>query len=205
MGGGAASAGVAPRGARDRFYWSNEEEPHVARRRAILKAHPEVNKLMGPEPRTKWIVLALVAAQVSLSVALRAASWPVYAATTYVVGATITHALFLAIHELAHNLGAKRPESNRLIAIFANLPIVVPYCVTFKQYHIEHHKQQGVDGVDTDIPARLEARIFQGRLGKVAWCLSQILFYALRPMLIKKQTPTLMHALNFAAQVSAAR
>lgn len=187
----------------DHFYWSTEEEPHVARRKAILKKHPEVNKLMGPEPRTKWIVVALVALQVSLSVLLRDASWPIYIATVYVVGATITHALFLAIHELAHNLGAKRPETNRLIAIFANLPIVFPYCVTFKQYHIEHHKQQGVDGIDTDVPARLEARIFQGRLGKTLWCISQILFYALRPMMIKAQVPTGMHALNFAVQVGA--
>lgn len=201
MGRGGASTKLGGGASADRFYWSTQEEPHVARRKAILKKHPEVNKLMGPEPRTKWIVAALVAMQVSLAVMLRGASWPVYIATTYVVGATITHALFLAIHELAHNLGAKRPETNRLIAMVANLPIVFPYCVTFKQYHIEHHKQQGVDGVDTDVPARLEARLFQGRLGKTVWCISQILFYALRPMLIKAQTPTAMHALNFAVQV----
>ncbi|KAJ1631528.1 sphingolipid Delta4-desaturase-domain-containing protein [Pavlovales sp. CCMP2436] len=184
------------------FHWSTDDEPHAARRKQILKKYPEVSKLMGPEPRTKWIVLALVTAQVALSVCLRGASWPVYVLTTYVVGATITHALFLAIHELSHNLGAKRPEANRLISMVANFPILIPYCVTFKQYHIEHHKSQGVDGVDADIPARLEARIFQGKMGKTLWCLSQIGFYALRPMMIKSQTPGLAHAINLAVQIA---
>lgn len=194
MGGGADGA---PRD----FYWSSDDEPHAARRKAILKKYPQVQKLMGPEPKTKWICLAMVALQVSLSVVMQEASWPVYLATAYVVGATITQALFLGIHELAHNLGAKRPEVNRLIAMVANLPIVFPYCITFKQYHIDHHKMQGLDGIDTDIPSRLEATLFRGPLGKLVWCALQIVFYALRPMMIKAQTPTAMHALNIVVQV----
>lgn len=202
MGGSGGSEG-APAFRQD-YWWSTEDEPHASRRKAILKKYPQVNKLMGPEPRTKWIVAVLVATQVALSIVLQTASWPVYLAITYVIGATITHALFLAIHELAHNLGAKKPAVNRLIAMVANLPIVFPYCVTFKQYHIEHHKYQGVDGIDADIPGRLEARIFQGRVGKLVWCISQILFYALRPMLIKSQEISMAHVLNFAVQVCAA-
>eukprot|EP00307_Rebecca_sp_RCC1486_P014035 CAMPEP_0119406082 /NCGR_PEP_ID=MMETSP1335-20130426/548_1 /TAXON_ID=259385 /ORGANISM="Chrysoculter rhomboideus, Strain RCC1486" /LENGTH=326 /DNA_ID=CAMNT_0007430141 /DNA_START=22 /DNA_END=1002 /DNA_ORIENTATION=- len=200
MGGGTGSGADAS--VSTDFYWSTEDEPHASRRKAILKKYPEVQKLMGPEPRTKWIVFTLVTLQISLSIVLQEASWPVYVGAAYIVGATATHALFLAIHELAHNLGAKRPEANRLIAIVANLPIVFPYCITFKQYHIDHHKHQGVDGVDTDIPARLEAAIFRGPLGKLVWCMHQILFYALRPMMIKSQTPTAMHALNIVVQVT---
>jgi sphingolipid delta-4 desaturase len=197
--------GSAAPARRTDFFWSTEGEPHATRRKAILKKYPQVNKLMGPEPRTKYIVVVLVLAQVALSIAMRNASWPVYLLVTYVVGGTLTHALFLAIHELAHNLGARQPWANRLIAIVANLPIVFPYSVTFKQYHIDHHKMQGVDGVDSDIPARLEATIFQGRLGKLAWCLSQIAFYAFRPMWIKLYRPTSMHAVNFLAQVRGSR
>ena len=36
-------------------------------------------------------------------------SWPAFFVALYVVGATANHSLFLAIHELAHNLGASTP------------------------------------------------------------------------------------------------
>ena len=55
------------------------------------------------------------------------------------MGATANHSLFLAIHELSHNLGSKYTLENKLLAMLANLPICVPYCVTFRPYHMEHH------------------------------------------------------------------
>jgi len=41
-----------------------QEEPHGARKTQILQAHPEIKKLMHPETRTKWMVLATVWLQV---------------------------------------------------------------------------------------------------------------------------------------------
>ncbi|KAH8073473.1 sphingolipid delta-4 desaturase [Aureococcus anophagefferens] len=64
--------------------------------------------------------------------------------------------LFLAIHELAHNLGAKSVAGNRYIAMMANVPICIAYSVTFKPYHMAHHRNQGTLGVDTDIPSAIE-------------------------------------------------
>ena len=29
------------------YYWTEEPEPHIGRRRAILKDHPEIKKLYG--------------------------------------------------------------------------------------------------------------------------------------------------------------
>ena len=69
-------------------------------------------------------------------------SWGAYLAAIYVVGATANHSLFLAIHELSHNLGFRNVSYNKMLAMVANLPIGIPYCITFKPFHMEHHRYQ---------------------------------------------------------------
>eukprot|EP00966_Prymnesium_polylepis_P088926 2057777-Prymnesium_polylepis.1 len=153
-----------------------------------MKAHPEVTKLFGPEWKSKYLcIFLLVIPQIWLSWATQDLSWPTYVLVAYVFGATITQALFLAIHELAHNLFFKSPRANRYFAMVANWPIGIPYCVPFRGYHLEHHKWQGVDGIDTDIPSRLEGKLIRGPVTKAIWACCQILTYALRPMFIKAQ------------------
>lgn len=58
-------------------------------------------------------------------------SWKFWA-VAYVFGATANQNLFLAIHEISHNLAFKSLRANRLIAIFANLPIGIPYSASFR-------------------------------------------------------------------------
>lgn len=186
-----ARAQTAPRP--EAFLWRRDEEPHAARRRAILKQHPEIPKLFGYEPLTKYMVVLTVALQVWMAATVRSWRWPYFAAAAYVVGATANHSLFLAIHELAHGLGAENWSKNRLIAMVANCPITIAYAVTFKPYHMAHHAEQGLDGVDTDIPTALEARIISGTafnyvdhtLRKTLFMFCQIFGYALRPMIVK--------------------
>ena len=143
--------------AREEFFWDTSDEPHASRRKQILAAHPEVKNLTGPEWKSKWITLGLVGLQIYLSVVTVDLPWPQYLFVAYVFGATITQALFLAIHELAHNLFFKAANHNRYFAMVANWPIGIPYCVPFRGYHLEHHKYQGVDGIDTDIHHNLSA------------------------------------------------
>ena len=116
------------------FFWTYTEEPHRTRRQAIIKAHPEVTKLCGPEPLTKYVVLLVVSLQVLCAYLVRDSpflSWQVFL-TAYIIGATANQNLFLAIHEISHNLAFKSANANRAIAVFANLPIGIPYSASFR-------------------------------------------------------------------------
>jgi sphingolipid delta-4 desaturase len=133
------------------FFWTYTEEPHRTRRMAIIKAHPEVHffplpsphkliqprqvtKLCGPEPLTKWTVLLVVSIQILAAYSLQnTAFWTVrFWGTAYVLGATANQNLFLAIHEISHNLAFREAWKNRAVAVFANLPIGVPYSASFR-------------------------------------------------------------------------
>lgn len=185
------------------FTWMLDEEPHRSRRMAILKKHPEIKKLYGHEWKTKYMVAATVLLQTFLAVAMREASWPVYLFVVYVVGATCNHSLFLAIHEWSHNLGFKTPRANQIGSMFANLAIGIPYSASFKPYHMDHHRNQGVDGLDTDIPHPAEANLVRNRICmKASYMLTQLLFYALRPTFIKPLKPNMMIVANFVLQLS---
>jgi sphingolipid 4-desaturase/C4-monooxygenase len=171
----------------ERELWSSEPEPHMKRRLEIIKAHPEVKSLTGYCPYSKYIVAFLVSVHFATAyfVSTHEMVWWQWVLITYAVGATCTHALFLAIHEISHDLHAKSKFSNQMLGMFANLPIVLPYSVAFRDYHLEHHSYQGTDGVDTDMPVRAEARLFTGKVGKAIWVMMQIGFYAFRPMCVK--------------------
>lgn len=184
------------------FLWSRQPEPHAVRKKAILAAHPEVKKLFGVEPLTPYyaaipVVVQLVAAFLMRDVPFW--SWHFWA-VAYVVGGTATQAIFLAIHEVTHMLAFKTFWHNKAFNILTNLPIGLPYSAAFRGYHMEHHRYQGHDGIDTDIPTRTEGVLFTNVLFKTLFCINQILFYALRPMVVRKQTFTRWHAANWAVQ-----
>lgn len=184
--------------------WSELEEPHVARRRAIAKAHPEVKKLFGHCPKTKYMVLMQVGVHIATAIwlATNEHSWLTFVAISYVIGATMTHWLFLAIHEISHDLAMPTKLGNTLLGMFANLPIIMPYSVVFKSYHLAHHANQGTEGIDTDVPTAREANFFRGTFLKTIWVFCQIFFYALRPMFIKQLPPNRWMLLNWMTQFS---
>eukprot|EP01061_Rhynchopus_euleeides_P015247 TRINITY_DN26090_c0_g1_i1.p1 TRINITY_DN26090_c0_g1~~TRINITY_DN26090_c0_g1_i1.p1 ORF type:complete len:333 (+),score=153.62 TRINITY_DN26090_c0_g1_i1:126-1124(+) len=186
----------------DDFTWSQADEPHEERKRQILaKYGDQIRPLMRPEPLTVPIVVALVSLQLYLAVATAEWSWLPYLVVAYVVGGTINHALFLAIHELVHMLALRSLWGNRIVACIANLPIAVPYSSAFHSYHMEHHRYQGWDGVDSDIPTNVEGRVVQGTIPKLLFCVFQILFYALRPMFLRSPPITTWTAVNWAVQL----
>jgi sphingolipid delta-4 desaturase len=59
----------------------------------------------------------------------------------------------------------------------------------------------GVDGLDTDLPTTFEAFFLDSILGKAFFCTFQILFYALRPMIVYQLPLTKIHLFNVVAQL----
>lgn len=183
------------------FSWSEEREPHVERRRQMLRKYPQIKQLYGPCARTKYVCSALVALQLLLAYSLRSSPWWLIVLVAYAVGGVINQALLLAIHELSHNLAFRKPWHNRVFAMLVNLPIGVPVAETFRYYHLLHHTHQGDERLDTDLPTELEGRLLRGRLRKLLWLSVQGLAYALRPLFVHPKKPTLMEGVNLLLQV----
>lgn len=104
---------------------------------------------------------------------------------TYIVSGTLNHSLFLAMHEVTHDLFFKSRLANRVFSHVVNLPMGVPASVYFKIYHNAHHTDLGQPGEDTDIPSEFEAKIFQGKFGRLVWLAMQSLTYVFRPLIAK--------------------
>lgn len=147
-------------------------------------------------------VTVAVLLQLCTAIYLCDASWLKMLVVSYFFGSFLNHNLFLAIHELSHNLAFSTPSLNRWLGIFANLPIGVPMSVTFQKYHLEHHRFQGVDGIDMDIPSQAEAQAVTNVITKSIWVLLQLFFYAFRPVFLKPKPPGLWEFINLAVQVS---
>lgn len=174
---------------------------HSIRRQNILKKNPNIRKLYGSEWKSKWISLFLLfIPQIYISLNIHQLSLINYFLVTYFIGATITQGLFLAIHELSHNLFFKEIKYNKLYSIFLNLPIGIPFSITFRDYHLEHHKNLGVYGLDTDLPSKLEKYLVSGKNKKTIWLSLQIVWYSLRPIFTKKYNFTTYHLINIIVQ-----
>ena len=185
------------------FIWTNKPSLHETRRNHILKAHPEIKQLFGHDWRSKYIcVLLLLVPHFLLSLTITNASCILFLATCYVFGATLTQSIFLAIHELSHNLFFKTPKINKLFSIFVNLPIGVPYAIAFREYHKDHHTHLGVDNIDLDIPTYGEAFLTNSTMTKALWMSSQILMYALRPILTRPKKIDVYQFMNIVVQLS---
>jgi len=179
------------------FFWVYTDEPHLSRRKEILAKYPQIKDLYGYDTNTKYIVLCWVILQCCMCYLLRNSSWGLIFILAYCVGGFANHALFLAMHEISHNLAAASPTTNRLIGCFANTVTVFPHFSMFQRYHMEHHQYQGVDGIDVDVPCTWEGWFFTNTLKKLLWVLIQALFYVIRPLFIKPKKPGFWEAINW--------
>ena len=152
------------------FEFSPGREPHRERTQAILREHPQVRELIGKNPYSFLLIVAVVALQIGLAAALGNRPWWLILLAAYGVGAFADHALFVMIHECAHNLIFRSRLANLLSGMLANLPMVLPSSVSFQRYHLRHHAYQGVYEMDADLPSRWEARLVgRSPLAKAIW------------------------------------
>jgi sphingolipid 4-desaturase/C4-monooxygenase len=163
-------------------------EPHAGRGRQLLVAHPELRALAGPAPSSGIWVLALVALQFGIAFAVGGRSWIVWLPCAYALGATIDHALWVLIHECSHNLIFRSRTANRVIAIVANLPMVVPGALSFCKYHLLHHRHMGDIDLDAGVPGPLESRIVgRSSVMKTIWIAGFVLIMGIvRPRRLKR-------------------
>ena len=170
------------------FVRSTTAEPHRIRTRQILKAHPEIKKLIGQKnPTTFWVAAFCVVLMTGIAWLVRDQSWWIVVAAAWFIGAFPAHTLFVCIHEAAHNLIFRKPAANIWLAIFANLPTVFPTAITFKNFHIKHHAFQGVHELDADLPDWYEARLIKNyAIGKAIWLLFYPIFQGIRTLRMKE-------------------
>lgn len=166
--------------------------------------YPEIKKLMGPDPHFKYVVSAMVIFNIVSSYYIGKLSYFWVTVIAYFLGGVINHSLTLAIHDISHNVvfGNYYPTANRLFGIWANLPIGVPMSIAFKKYHVEHHRYQGTDGYDVDLPTDWEGKFFHNTATKLLWLFLQPLFYSLRPLFIRPKPLTKLEILNIVVQIA---
>lgn len=104
------------------------DEPHERRRRMIMEKYGDkIRPLFGVEKWTKWQCLIIVGLQLTMCYLLKdTTNYWLFFALMYCVGGTLNQMCSLAIHEVSHFLAFEKEVHNRLLAIFANLPLCVP-------------------------------------------------------------------------------
>lgn len=124
------------------FEWTYSEEPHASRRKMILEKYPQIKKLFGYDHNFKYVASAMVLTQITMLFVVKDMSWPAIIAAAYFFGGVLNNSLMIASHEIAHNLafGHSRPMHNRIFGFFCNLPIGFPMSISFRKYHMEHHR-----------------------------------------------------------------
>jgi sphingolipid delta-4 desaturase len=164
---------------------------HSSRRAALLDARPDVKRLVGPRAATSWLGVAVCALQFGAAALIADRPWWAIVLCALFFGAFAVHCLNCVIHECTHNLAFENTSANRVIAILANMPSLIPSAMAFWHYHLLHHYHFGVRGMDSDVPANWEARAVKNRAWrKLLWLLLLPVSYGLlHPLNVRARLP----------------
>jgi len=145
------------------FHVSTGGHSHQERCQQILKAHPEVAKLIGRNPWTAAVLVVLMGLQLVIAYYMGslgfANAWWISLILAYCIGAFANHNLYIVIHEATHNLIFKNRTLNRICIVLSDLANVVPGGTGFSTYHIRHHSHLGDYENDADLAMHWEARL----------------------------------------------
>lgn len=186
------------------FIHSDDPEPHIERRREMLRKYPQIKALNGKNPLTFFWISVMVLLQVSVGVFVSDRSWLTVLAAAFLVGAFASHASFALVHDAVHGLIFKGHFWNRMAAIFSNFSSGTPSAISFQAYHLKHHAHQGVEDHDADLPRWWEIWLFNhGFLGKTLWLMLYAAIIAIRPFWVQAvKTPNLWGSLNTVVVIS---
>jgi len=125
---------------RDGYTLPEQGSWHLERKRAILRDHPEVKELFGNNPFTALLLVAVLPIHIYFSFFFSEFSWPIYLLASYTLGAWLAFVLQVIGHDGTHRLVFKNGPLNRLVAIFAFLPLFLGPFGTFWMFeHMWHH------------------------------------------------------------------
>ena len=168
------------------FTRTSAPQPHPQRGRDVLARHPEIGALFGRNPWSAALVVGLVALQLTLARLLSGTSWVWVVVGAWLVGAFVSHALFVLLHECAHDLALPRRWQNVALAIVGDCALGFPSAITFRHYHLLHHAHQGEYELDGDLPGVHELRIVgRSRVRRLVWFMGLGFMVALRPLRVK--------------------
>jgi sphingolipid delta-4 desaturase len=157
---------------------------HRRRQRELLGLHPELRALRGHNPWTLAWIIGVVAAQLALGgLATELPFWAL-AIGAYVVGAPLAHAAGVLIHETAHDLVLRGRKANELASLVANIPLVLPGAIDFRDKHLYHHGYLGEgESRDFQTPTGTAVRwVGQSRLRKLVWLAVGSVVFPKRPI-----------------------
>lgn len=173
----------------DDFYKADYNQPHPQRGAEMIRKYPQIKNLMGPNPATFLVLLFVVGLQVGLAWYLGAMGttyWWASLIAAFCIGAFANHALYVLIHDATHNLIFHQVLFNKIAAILADLPNLMPGAMGFRVYHLKHHAHQGDYDYDADMAGYTEARLIGNAWWRKAlWLLFFPLFQITRPPRLK--------------------
>jgi sphingolipid delta-4 desaturase len=187
-----------------RYIYSEQADPHVQRRKDLLKKYPDaLRALMGNHPRTALWAIGAVVSQFAVAYLVHDQAWWVIMLAAFGIGAILNHALYVFIHEAAHNLIFKSSNANRWIGMVCDFALVAPGAMAFRKFHLVHHFKMGQLEHDADLTSHLEGKLVgTSPLRKTIWVFLLGISQAFRPMRIGGQFWDRWMLVNVAMQIA---
>ncbi|KAN0043074.1 hypothetical protein ACTA71_010709 [Dictyostelium dimigraforme] len=177
---------------KDEYIRVDSIQQHWIRRKLISDKYPEILNLPTHHTPTAFWVIGLVASLIITAKLLENSPIWLIVVVAYIFGATVSHALWVLIHELTHDLVFEGSFMNSVFLLIADLPHIVPAGVSFRHFHRLHHSFLNETYTDPDVPVPFENKLFgHSIVGKAIWfCLYSIVI-ACRSVFypLKNQSP----------------